>query len=703
MVYTVTESDDNVPSPLKRILTLDEQLKRYQYAYYVKSSQPVADMVFDALFRELEELHEKHPEYRHLETVVTQPMPYVSDSFTLVEHLRPMQSIQTVMSDESDKLKKFMGQVSSESVTVDYVGELKFDGLAISLIYEDGRLVRALTRGNNNKGELVTQTVAMIPSVPLRLAFPLKGTTEVRGEVTLRKGALETINRLSSDGKGFTSLRNAASGLIRRNKLFPELAKHLQFHAYDCFIDSGHGDRYFKTQCKKLSFMHSIGFSNCGKHAIEGIRTFQELLGYYKLIQNSRDELPFEIDGIVIKVDDLKIQDRLGSGNRVQNWSRAFKFDAVVKRTTVEKIDVTVGATGMLTPVVYITPVEINGVTISKASVSNFKKLNTLNIAIGSEVMIKRSGDTIPEIVECLSSTPSNYVPPLHCPYCGALVEGDEEGQRFCSGTMTCPKQTLGRIQRFFNKDNVKINGVSDSTLEFLFESRMIHEPIDVFCIGLRNAIGAATMSNGQFDSNLNKLEAIALDQLSFNGLMSERAIKTLLKNIRNVEPVRLYQVIAGLGIKHVSTERAKAVASFYKTLDQFMLANMNELSNLEGISVTTANSILSYLKQPKARELRLLPRLGLTILPEEERTDAKLPLHGKAYAITGTLNIRRQYYEQQLVELGAKIHKTVLPSTAALVVGASPGPKYELAKKLGVLCITESDLEQIIQNAKPQ
>lgn len=699
MVYTANEPQENQINPLQRILSLDERLKRYQYAYYVKSQQPISDIVFDALFRELEELHGQFPEYDHLETVVTKPMPYVDEAFTLVEHIRPMQSIQTIMADEPDKLKKFVRDIVANYAEPSFLVELKYDGLAISLIYKDGVLVRALTRGSNNKGELVTHTVAMLQDVPLKLNVELKGITEIRGEITMKKGSLEKINQLLPIGKGFSSLRNAASGLIRRNKLIPELAKFLQFHAYDCFVDEQYGDRHYKKQSAKLTFMGILGFKDCGKYKVTNAMSFSDIKQTYETVSRYRDTYPFEIDGIVIKVDDFSIQDKLGIGSRVQNWSRAFKFDAVVKKSIVNKIDVTVGATGQLTPVVYIEPVEINGVAVSKASVSNFKKLNALNISVGTEVMIKRSGDTIPEIVESLSNKPSRYVVPLHCPYCGSVIEGDLEGNRYCSGTMVCPKQALGRIQRFFNKDNVKIDGISDQTLEFLFENKMISEPIDLFCIGLRKSIGDYAMTKGQFGFGPDKVRAIATDNLSFNGLMSERAIKTLLKNIKAVKPVKLHQVIAGLGIKHVSTERAKTIASHYRTLDNFLTATQEGLVQMEGINAATATSIMNFLSQSKAQELLLLPSLGLTIVPEVEMDVSKFPLHGKAYVFTGTLSVRRDHYEQRLVTLGAKIHKTVMQSTTALIYGEGPGPKLDLACKLGVPRLNEKALEQLLKD----
>lgn len=676
----------------QKMRDLDKEIKHLQYSYYINSEAIVSDIVFDTAFAELEELEKQYPQYVDPMSAVQEPMAHLSKDFRTCEHMRPMSSIQTYLATQFKKLTEWYNDIKSRFPNVKFLLEPKFDGVAISLVYYNGRLLRALTRGNYMKGEVVTAVVSRIPSVPMTLKEKVKGYLEVRGEVTFKRDKLAAFNASGLSKTQYVDARSAASGIVRSVKMInPWAIDHLEFHPYEVFVDCSIPRQYNKNErMDMLRYIQYIGFDMLPPVThVDHVELLNDIHNYYTDLENIRHNYRFDMDGVVIKVADISVCEELGSNKRVPHWAAAFKFSPDVVETTVLDIEINVGSTGMVTPVVIFDPVKIGGVIVERASVANFAKLRKLMIKPWWKAYITRSGDTIPEIVAGDKSIDAEYVTPIYCPKCHSVLDYSEDRSScYCRNVTNCPGQGIGRIYRAFSKEHINIPGIGKETLSHLYETKLIAEPVDVYCPGMRLMYSPSTIFCMD-DRAIYEQSIVRMKEKLSIGTKEAEALHAKLTQVKSI-PLAIF--IASLGIHDVGIERAHAIARTVKTLDGFLHCSMNELVNIDGLSVITATRIRDYLQnKAKVDEIKLFLKMGVTIIPEQDVPLANYPLHGETFVFTGGFDYSRRYHEERVTRLGGKVNKVVTKNVNYLVIGRSPTPeKFLLAEKYKITVINE-------------
>ena len=679
--------------PMGRIKELASQLHQHAYRYHVLDEPSIPDAGYDKLFKELQTLEAQHPELLSANSPTQRVGGKALDAFASVRHKVPMLSIRTETDTEATGAQNFDTRVRKEldltnaDPPVEYVAELKFDGLAMSLRYEHGVLVQAATRGDGETGEDVTQNIRTIRQIPLRLSQDAPAVLEVRGEVYMRRDDFEVLNqrqraKIAQGIKGektFVNPRNAAAGAVRQ--LDPAIAaqRPLSFFAYGLgeITPPDQGGPDFKTHFELLKTLKLWGFPVADQltQALEA----PELIAFYQRTGQARDTLPFDIDGVVYKVNSLALQRQLGFVTREPRWAVAHKYPAQEQLTTVLSVDVQVGRTGKLTPVAKLAPVFVGGVTVTNATLHNEDEARRKDVRVGDTVVVRRAGDVIPEVVSVLLDRriagAEIFTMPRICPVCGSsAVREDGEADYRCTGGLFCGAQRKEAILHFAHRRAVEVDGLGDKLVEQLVDANIIRTLPDLYKLGL------TALAN--------------LDR------MADKSAMKLLDALEKSKQTTLSRFLFGLGIRHVGEATAKELARHFGKLDTIMDATEEQLLTVSDVGPIVAKSLRTFFDQPHNREVvEQLRACGVTWQEGEAAAVVPKPLSGKTFVITGTLpTLSRDQAKEMLEAAGAKVAGSVSKKTDYLLAGSDAGSKLDKARELGVAVIDEAVLSNLLQ-----
>ncbi len=663
-----------------QINILKEQLNYHAHRYYLLDDPEIPDAEYDRLFRRLETLEQQYPDLATLDSPTQRVGGQILEHFKQVAHQIPMLSLSNAFSEQEifDFAQRIDDLLEHENFNI--VAEPKLDGLAISLRYEQGILVQAATRGDGQTGEDVTQNVRTIQSVPLKLInndYPQ--VLEVRGEIFMPKGGFKKLNeiQLKNGDKAFANPRNAAAGSLRQLDSRVTASRPLAMYCYALgLVEGEHADNPIKTTHSDiLQQLQHWGLSVSPE--IKRLENCQQCIVYYQNIMQRRSDLPYEIDGVVFKVDSIAQQQKAGFISRAPRWAIAYKFPAEEAITRLMGIDVQVGRTGALTPVARLKPVFVGGVTVTNATLHNQDEIDRKDIRIGDTVIVRRAGDVIPEVVgPVLSRRPENtapYILPDHCPVCGSVAERvDGEAKSRCTGGLYCPAQRKEAIKHFASRKAMDIDGLGDKLVEQLVEAGLIHD--------------------------VSNLYQLSLKQISALERMGPKSAENLIQAIENSKLTTLSRFIYALGIREVGEATALALANYFKTLTAIQLATEEELQEVADVGPIVAHHIVTFFAQTHNQEV-LTKLLGAGIhWPKIFIKDKDaLPLAGKTVVLTGSLAVMaRNEAKAKLIELGAKVSSSVSKKTALVIAGEKAGSKLTKAQELGIEIMDEAQMLEL-------
>lgn len=670
----------NVPETIrKRVDSLRATLEDHNYYYYVQDDPRIPDAEYDRLFRELQKLEAEHPELATEDSPTRRVGSSAETSFEEVTHRLPMLSLDNAFSE--DELRDFDRRVRDRlgaDGAIEYVCEPKLDGLAVSLHYENGTLTRAATRGDGYTGEDITANIRTIPSVPLKLrgsGYP--DLVEVRGEVYMPRAGFEKLNeRLAEQGeKTFVNPRNAAAGSLRQKKSTVTARRPLELCAYSMAVTDE--SVLPETHWDSLQLVRDWGFRiNPEMRKAEGV---EACLDAYNELMAKRDSLPYEIDGIVFKVNRLDLQQELGFVSRAPRWAIAHKFPAQEELTIIEDVEFQVGRTGAVTPVARLKPVFVGGVTVSNATLHNMDEIRRLDVHIGDTVFIRRAGDVIPQVVKVVPEKRPAMAPmvemPEHCPVCGSdIVQIEGEAVARCSGGLYCPAQRKEAIRHYASRKAMDIEGLGDRLIEMLVDEGMVSTVADLY--------------------RLTKFQIASLER------MGDKSAANLIAAIdRSREPV-LWRFLYALGIREVGEATAKGLAAHFGTLEAISEADEESLQTVPDVGPIVAGHIRSFFDQPHNQEtLAALKEAGVTWQEEQVLSVDEQPLSGQTWVLTGTLSgMTRDQAKEKLEQLGAKVAGSVSKKTACVVAGEAAGSKLAKAEQLGVPVLDEEGLANLLR-----
>lgn len=662
----------------KRVVELRDLLNEHNRLYYQLDAPVLPDAEYDRLLRELQELETQFPALMDASSptqrVGAEPLPYFSE----VVHEVPMLSLDNAFEDEEMRaFDRRLHDRLKDDAPIEYVVEPKLDGLAISLMYESGRLVRAATRGDGQRGEDVTQNVRTIRNIPLALhgkAIPQR--LEVRGEVFMPTEGFRKMNqRAEAQGeKTFVNPRNAAAGSLRQ--LDPRLTaqRPLSFYCYGVGLLEGGGlpGRHSSRLRQLAAWQLPV---NDQTKVVVGI---DAAIQAYEDMHQRRQQLPYEIDGVVFKVDQIELQSVLGFVSRAPRWAIARKFPAQEEMTVVEAIDVQVGRTGALTPVARLKPVFVGGVTVTNATLHNLDEVRRKDVRVGDTVVIRRAGDVIPEVVRVIPEKrpihTQAFAMPSHCPVCGAVAERVEgEAVIRCSGGLFCKAQMKESIRHFASRKAMDIDGLGEKLVEQMVERGLIQTPADLY--------------------------RLQVEQLVDLDKMGQKSAENLIEALQKSKSTTLARFIYALGIREVGEVTAENLAHHFSGLDALARAEPETLEQIPDIGPVVAQHIHVFFEQPHNMEVVQSLRSSGIAWPETfSSQDEPLPLKGQTCVITGTLStVTRDQAKEQLKQLGAKVSGSVSKKTNFLIAGAEAGSKLTKAKALGVPVLNEAAFEQLL------
>lgn len=661
----------------KRIDELRRKIRRHDRRYYVENAPSISDAAYDELRRELVSLEEQYPDLVTPDSPTQRVGAAPRSELPKVEHLQPMLSLESVL--DPAEAREFDGRVRRglERESVAYVAEPKFDGLSLELVYEAGVLARAATRGDGQVGEEVTPNARTIPSIPLRLAGgdapPLLA---VRGEALMLLGDFRRLNRRMTElgRSAFANPRNASAGSIRQLDSRVTAERPLTFFAYGIMHIEGAGMP--ATHAGELDRLAEWGFRVDERR--RRCDTIEEAIAFHAELEATRDELPFEIDGVVIGVDDLAAREALGSRSRSPRWSIALKFEPRKEVTTVEEIAVQVGRTGKLTPVALLRPVDVSGVTVSRATLHNAGEVARKDVRAGDQVRIQRAGDVIPAVVERIPRPGEKRAEPFHmperCPVCGTPVV-EEGALHLCPNGLSCPAQLRRGIEHFVSRGALDIDGLGKKTVETFVERGIASSVADLF-----------------------RLDRDAL--LELEGF-AETSADNLLAAVEAAKRVPLDRFLYALGIRNVGEHLARVLAARFGTLEAVADADEETLLDVHEVGPEVARRVVEFFGAERTREtLAELRELGVEVLPVE-RAGGPSPLEGTTIVFTGSLERRTREEAKRLVEsLGGRASSSVSGKTDYVVAGPGAGSKAEKARELGVPVLTEEEFEEMLGDA---
>ncbi len=655
-----------------RIEELTKILNEANYNYYVKDLPTITDQEYDKYLRELEELEEKYPEYSKDDSPTKRVGGEVIDSFKKVYHEKPMMSLSDVFSESEVIL--FDERIKKEGISPKYVCELKIDGLSVSLLYKDGVFVRAATRGDGVVGEDITHNVKTIKSIPLKLNKKID--IEVRGEIYMAKKTLEAINkeRIKNNEKPLQNTRNAAAGSIRQ--LDSKIAAKRNLDAFIYHLPNPE-DYGIKTHMEALDFMESLGFKVNPNNRL--VNNINEVLEFIIEKTDTRSSLSYDIDGIVIKVNNLEEQKGLGFTAKYPKWATAYKFPAEEVLTKLQDIIFTVGRTGQITPNAVLDPVIVMGSTISRATLHNEDYVKEKDLRIGDIVSIRKAGDVIPEVVEVKkerrTGLEKEFIMINKCPICESiLIKKDEQVDYYCVNEH-CPSRKIEALIHFASRDAMNIEGLGEKVMEDFFNFGFIKEVSDIYLLQSHR-------------EDLTRLEGYG-----------EKSIMNLIAAIEKSKDNSLEKLIFGLGIPHVGSKTAKILASNFHNMDNLMTADFDSLNSIRDIGEIIAKSVVDYFLEEKNKNIiGRLKSYGLNMEYFGKKIILNPFFSGKTFVLTGSLQIYTREEGKEIIEsLGGKTSESVSKKTSCVIVGENPGKKYEKAKELGIEILTEEEFREKI------
>jgi DNA ligase (NAD+) len=662
----------------RQIEALREGIDYHDYLYYVKNKPAISDSKYDKLFRRLQELEEAFPEFQSDTSPTRRVGAKPLDRLKKVDHASPMLSLNAALkTEEVDSFDRFVRrQVDAKKVK--YVLEPKFDGLSVEIVYENGQFTRGSTRGDGNTGEDVSENLKTVRSIPLRLRDKdsVPSFLAVRGEVFMPKKAFQKLNktRIEQGQDAFANPRNAAAGIIRQLDPAKVADKPLDVVFYE-IIDSNNGE--FTSHWGALK-----KFGNWGLKTDENTTScsdLDEIKQYHDRMSEQRDELDYEIDGVVIKLDDYGLRDTLGVRQRSPRWALAWKFAPKKEVTTLEDIVVQVGRTGILTPVALLQPVDVGGVTVSRATLHNEGEVRRKDVRPGDKVRIERAGDVIPEVVERIRQTGKKrskpFSMPKTCPVCGERVR--KEGAYYvCPASLFCRAQLIGRVRHYSSREAMNIEGLGDQTVKELVERGYVTDMADLYDLSVEQ---------------LKSLEGFA-----------QKSAEKLHESIQQAKKAKLDTFLYALGIRHVGRHVAQVVARHFGSFDRLKEAKLSQLKQIKEIGVEIAESIDNFFNQKQ--NVKVLEKLFDTgVEVKKVRTsDKDLPLKDKTFVFTGELaEYTRQEASRLAEELGARVTSSVSGNTDFVVAGENPGSKLEQARKNDVEILDERKYQRLIDKVR--
>ncbi len=658
---------DNISKIMDELI---EKINKASIEYYVNDNPTITDQEYDDYYNELLRLEKKYPELKRSDSPTLRVGGKVVDKFEKVTHDTPMLSFDDIFNE--DEIVLFDERIRKSCPNASYTLEPKMDGLSGSLLYKNGVLVRAATRGDGLIGENITHNVETIKSVPLKLNKDID--IEVRGEIYMSKASFEKCNKeREKNGENlFANPRNAAAGSVRQLDSKIAAKRNLDFMAYFLPNPEKYG---IKTQDESLAFLKELGFKT--NYKLNGLaKGVNDIINYIDDLGNKRPDLPFEIDGVVLKVNSLDDEAKLGFTERVPRWGIAYKFPAEEVLTTLKEIKFTVGRTGKITPNAIFSPVHVAGSIVSKATLHNEDYCLEKDVRVGDVISIRKAGDVIPEVVEVKKDRRTGkevlFKMIENCPMCSSkLVK--EDANYFCKNSL-CPARKIEGLIHFASRDTMNIDGLGERIIEDFYNMGFIKSISDIYLL-----------SNHKED--LIELEGFG-----------EKSVNNLLNSIENSKNNSLEKVLFALGIRHVGKKTAKIIAKKYKTIDNLINASEEELTSVNDIGEIIAKSIKEYLNDSNNLNLiEDLKKLGLNFEYKNEGEDDKLS--GMTFVLTGTLEkYKRDELTKILEDKGAKVTSSVTKKTTGVIVGDKPGSKYDKALKLGITIYNEKDVENIIK-----
>ena len=675
-------------SILSRAAALRAKIEQHNHDYYVLDAPTVLDAEYDRLFRELQALEAEHPQLVATDSPTQRVGGGVLAELKPVVHALPMLSIRTETDISDAGATRFDAYVRRElgldeqAAPVEYIAELKFDGLAINLRYEDGRLVQAATRGNGEVGEDVTQNVRTIRQVPLKLRGNAPTVLEIRGEIYMRRSDFDRMNerQQTAGGKTVVNPRNAAAGAIRQLDAGMTAQRPLSFFAYG--LGEFTGWRVPDRHSEVLDALEKFGVPvNRDRHVVHGAGG---LVAYHDDIGERRDRLPFGIDGVVYKVNSLNLQQQLGFRTREPRWAVAHKYPAQEEMTTVLNIDVQVGRTGALTPTARLQPVFVGGVTVTNATLHNEDEVRRKDVWVGDTVVVRRAGDVIPEVVAVVAERrPADARPftmPAKCPECGsAAVRLPDEAVTRCTGGLFCPAQRRQALLHFAGRRAMDIEGLGEKLVEQLVNGNIVRTPADLYKLGMT---GLAELDR-----------------------MAEKSAANLVAAIEKSKRTTLARFIYALGIRNAGESTAQDLARYFGNLERMMQADVDALQQVPDVGPVVAQCIAGFFAEPHNREvIEQLLAAGVSFAETAAReVDTANPAYGKTFVLTGTLPaLTRDDAAQKIRDRGGKVSGSVSKKTDFVVAGADAGSKLDKARELGVAILDEAALLKLLERLDP-
>lgn len=671
----MTSAPDSI---IHRAELLRHLLNDYNYQYYVLDQPTVPDSEYDRLLRELIDLEMKYPLLKTPDSPTQRVGAEPLKVFPSVLHEIPMLSLDNAFNEtEVIAFDRRIHDKLNTTTSIDYCCEPKFDGLAISLIYQKGLLVRAATRGDGATGEEVTQNIKTIKAIPLKLRGDFPAHLEVRGEVYMPRAGFEALNKvaLQQGEKLFANPRNAAAGSVRQLNSHITAKRRLAFYAYDCGKIQGL-NRHYETHHQLLMQLHHWGLPVV--HLIAVVQGIEGCLQYYQKMAALRAKLPYDIDGVVYKVNAFQLQQQLGFVSRAPRWAIAHKFPAEEAITTIEAVDFQVGRTGALTPVARLKPVSVGGVMVSNATLHNQDEIVRKDIRIGDQVIVRRAGDVIPEVVGIVKQhRPQDakiIEEPSRCPVCGShVVRAEGEAIARCSGGLYCPAQRKEAIKHFASRRAMDIQGLGD---------KLVNQLVDVGLI-----------------EHVDDLYRLTVDQLSVLDRMGEKSAEKLIHAIEQSKQTTFARFLYALGIREVGETTAQALATHFAILEDLMVASPETLQTIPDIGPVVAQHIDSFFHEPHNRKIiQSLLRYGVHWKAKSISSIGNGPLAGQIIVLTGTLtSLTRDEAKEKLQALGAKVTESVSKNTTLVVAGENAGSKLIKAKQFNIQVIDEEGFLKLL------
>ena len=651
----------------RRVRELSEKIREHDYKYYTLSTPTISDYEYDSLLRELTELEAQYPQLRLPDSPTQRVGGEPTKEFPTITHSVPMLSLANTYSEE--ELADFDRRVGSllENEPYRYIAELKIDGVAISLKYEDGVLVQGATRGDGSQGDEITNNLRTIRSIPLRCASAPSGLTdfEVRGEIFMKKKDFERMNeeRERAGEKIFVNARNSTSGTLKLQD--PKIVASRRLNMYSYFLRSDTAK--LQSHYENLQLLKKMGFV-VNEH-IRICKTIREVKKYCDEWQERREDLPYDIDGVVVKVDSLRQQETLGAVAKSPRWAIAYKFPAQKVETKLLGITLQVGRVGTVTPVAELEPVFVGGTTVSRATLHNEDYINELGLRVGDTVVVEKGGDVIPKVsavnLAKREKGSKAFVMPKQCPECDSKIFRPEgEAAYYCENS-ECPAQVRGRIGHFAHRGAMDIEGLGEAAIDLLVNQNLIHSIADIY--------------------SLKKNQIVPLER------MGEKSAQNLIDALEESKKKPFHKVLFGLGIRYVGAGVAKLLAGSFGSIEQLSDATQEELEAVEGIGPRIAESVVRFFNEKHTKELlKRLQKSGVTLKSEKKKSSTQR-YSGKTFVLTGGLDsMSRDEAREKIESLGGKVASSVSAKTDFVIVGSDAGSKLDKAVKLGVTTVDE-------------